>query len=81
MKSVDVTNAIRYGAAPRQLRLIRDNTLICEVLDGSSTAPHLRRAHTFDEGGRGLFIVANLTERWGTRYTGNGKAIWAELAG
>lgn len=39
-----VTNAIRYAASPIQLRLIRDRTLICEVSDGSSTAPHLRRA-------------------------------------
>ncbi|MGW8765900.1 SpoIIE family protein phosphatase [Streptomyces sp. NPDC055815] len=75
-----VTNAIRYGHAPVRLRLIRDVNLIFEVSDASSTAPHLRRARTFDEGGRGLFIVAQLTQRWGTRHTRNGKTIWAELA-
>ncbi|MEW1720827.1 SpoIIE family protein phosphatase [Streptomyces sp. NPDC093109] len=73
-----VTNAIRYGAEPIRLRLIRDRTLICEVSDGSSTAPHLRRAHAFDEGGRGLLLVAQLTQSWGTRQTGSGKTIWAE---
>ncbi|MEU9262881.1 SpoIIE family protein phosphatase [[Kitasatospora] papulosa] len=73
-----VTNAIRYGGDPIRLRLIRDTALICEVFDGSSTAPHLRRARMLDEGGRGLLLVASLTERWGTRYTGTGKAIWAE---
>lgn len=73
-----VTNAIRYGAEPIRLRLIRDRTLICEVSDGSSTAPHLRRAHAFDEGGRGLLPVAQLTESWGTRQTATGKTIWAE---
>ncbi|MBC9730739.1 SpoIIE family protein phosphatase [Streptomyces sp. TRM68367] len=73
-----VTNAIRYGAEPIQLRLIRDRTLICEVSDGSSTSPHLRRAHAFDEGGRGLLLVAQLTQRWGSRQTGRGKTIWAE---
>ncbi len=73
-----VTNAIRYGAPPIQLRLIRDRTLICEVSDGSSTSPHLRRAHAFDEGGRGLLLVAQLTQRWGSRQTGSGKTIWAE---
>ncbi|WP_327312239.1 ATP-binding SpoIIE family protein phosphatase [Streptomyces sp. NBC_01235] len=73
-----VTNAIRYGAPPIQLRLIRDRTLICEVSDGSSTSPHLRRAHAFDEGGRGLLLVAQLTQRWGSRQTGRGKTIWAE---
>ncbi|MCT9075715.1 SpoIIE family protein phosphatase [Streptomyces fulvoviolaceus] len=73
-----VTNAIRYGEPPIQLRLIRDRTLICEVSDGSSTSPHLRRAHAFDEGGRGLLLVAQLTQRWGSRQTGSGKTIWAE---
>ncbi|WP_405825515.1 SpoIIE family protein phosphatase [Streptomyces sp. NBC_01390] len=73
-----VTNAIRYGEPPIQLRLIRDRALIVEVSDGSSTSPHLRRAHAFDEGGRGLLLVAQLTQRWGSRQTGTGKTIWAE---
>ncbi|MFJ3235620.1 SpoIIE family protein phosphatase [Streptomyces sp. NPDC086787] len=73
-----VTNAIRYGVPPIQLRLIRDRALICEVSDGSATSPHLRRAHAFDEGGRGLLLVAQLTQRWGSRQTGSGKTIWAE---
>ncbi|MGW7547201.1 SpoIIE family protein phosphatase [Streptomyces sp. NPDC054770] len=73
-----VTNAIRYGEPPIQLRLIRDRALICEVADGSSTSPHLRRAHAYDEGGRGLLLVAQLTQRWGSRQTGSGKTIWAE---
>ncbi|MER5217351.1 SpoIIE family protein phosphatase [Streptomyces sp. NPDC002838] len=73
-----VTNAIRHAAGPLQLRLLRDRALICEVSDGSSTSPRLRRARTEDEGGRGLFLVAQLTDRWGTRYTPNGKIIWTE---
>ncbi|WP_079058554.1 SpoIIE family protein phosphatase [Streptomyces ossamyceticus] len=75
-----VTNAMRYGGAPIELRLIRDRTLICEVSDASSTSPHLRRARTFDEGGRGLLLVAQLTDRWGSRPSGAGKTIWAEQA-
>ncbi|MEV5884632.1 SpoIIE family protein phosphatase [Streptomyces sp. NPDC052020] len=75
-----VTNAIRYGAPPIRLRLIHDTaTLICEVSDTSHTAPHLRRAKTWDEGGRGLLLVAQLTQRWGSRHTVEGKTIWAEL--
>ncbi|GHB67684.1 hypothetical protein GCM10010377_68220 [Streptomyces viridiviolaceus] len=73
-----VTNAIKYGHAPIQLRLIRDRTLICEVSDASNTAPHMRRARLFDEGGRGLQMVAQLTQRWGTRQTREGKTIWCE---
>ncbi|MGW5134680.1 SpoIIE family protein phosphatase [Streptomyces sp. NPDC004135] len=73
-----VTNAIRYGDPPIQLRLIHNGNLICEVSDASGTAPHLRRARTFDEGGRGLLLVAQLTAAWGTRQTTEGKTIWAE---
>jgi PAS domain S-box-containing protein len=73
-----VTNAIRYARGPIQLRLILDGVLICEVSDRSSTAPHLRRPQNLDEGGRGLLLVAQLTELWGTRQTRAGKTIWAE---
>ncbi len=73
-----VTNAIRYGGDPIHVRMVRDRTLICEVFDSSSTSPHLRYAAMTDEGGRGLFLVAQLAERWGTRYTPDGKVIWAE---
>ncbi|MFD3499452.1 SpoIIE family protein phosphatase [Streptomyces sp. NPDC058678] len=73
-----VTNAIRYGKSPIQLRMILQSALTCEVSDASSTAPHLRRARVFDEGGRGLLLVAQLTEHWGTRHYREGKVIWAE---
>ncbi|MFE0460772.1 SpoIIE family protein phosphatase [Kitasatospora sp. NPDC058965] len=73
-----ITNAIRYGAPPVRVRLLYDTSLVCEVSDGSSTAPHLRWAATTDEGGRGIFLVAQLAHRWGTRYTAEGKVIWCE---
>jgi ABC-type multidrug transport system ATPase subunit/anti-sigma regulatory factor (Ser/Thr protein kinase) len=72
------TNSIRHATGPIQVRLLRDRTLICEVSDTSSTSPHLRYAATTDEGGRGLFLVAQLGESWGTRYTVDGKIIWVE---
>ncbi|MER6567124.1 SpoIIE family protein phosphatase [Streptomyces sp. NPDC001093] len=73
-----VTNTYRYAAGPVTLRLIRTHCLTCEVSDTSHTSPHLRRALSTDEGGRGLFLVAQLTERWGTRYTHDGKTVWTE---
>ncbi|MFE9367188.1 SpoIIE family protein phosphatase [Streptomyces sp. NPDC006978] len=73
-----VTDAIRYASGPVRLRLLRDARLTCEVADGSSTAPRLRHARSMDEGGRGLFLVAQLSHRWGARYTPGGKIIWAE---
>jgi PAS domain S-box-containing protein len=74
-----VTNAIRHAEGPITLRLIHEHTLICEVSDHSSTAPRLRHARATDEGGRGLFLVAQTTQGWGTRYTAEGKTIWAQL--
>ncbi|MFE5488958.1 SpoIIE family protein phosphatase [Streptomyces virginiae] len=73
-----VTNAVRYGTPPLELRLINDRTLTCEVRDTSAAAPHLRHASTADEGGRGLFIAGQLAQAWGTRYTTDGKIIWTE---
>ncbi|MGW6522897.1 SpoIIE family protein phosphatase [Streptomyces sp. NPDC054962] len=73
-----VTNAIRYAGGPVVLRLIRENALVCEVTDPSATQPRLRRARWTDEGGRGLFLVAQLSTRWGCRYERPGKTIWTE---
>ncbi|MFD8806605.1 SpoIIE family protein phosphatase [Streptomyces sp. NPDC059597] len=73
-----VTNAIRYGRGPIGVRLLLARSLICEVSDGTTTSPHLRYAASTDEGGRGLFLVAQIADRWGTRYTPTGKIIWAE---
>ena len=78
MLSELMTNAIRYGSEPVHVRLLHERNLICEVSDGSSTAPHLRRAAETDEGGRGLFLVSQYAGRWGIRYTPTGKVIWTE---
>ncbi|GAA3076952.1 hypothetical protein GCM10020254_21200 [Streptomyces goshikiensis] len=40
-------------------------------------APAVRGHHR--RGGRGLFLVAQYADRWGTRYTERGKVIWAEV--
>jgi serine phosphatase RsbU (regulator of sigma subunit)/anti-sigma regulatory factor (Ser/Thr protein kinase) len=74
-----VTNAIRHAHPPIQLRMILDATLTCEVSDATVAAPRQRQADRYDEGGRGLMLVARLASRWGTRYTPDGKTIWAQL--
>ncbi|WP_327701100.1 SpoIIE family protein phosphatase [Streptomyces decoyicus] len=76
-----ITNAIRYGAEPIHVRLLHTpGALISEVSDGSSTSPHIRQAKDTDEEGRGLFLVAQFAEHWGTRYSPRGKTIWAAQA-
>ncbi|MFD7447176.1 SpoIIE family protein phosphatase [Streptomyces sp. NPDC059909] len=73
-----VTNAVRHSNGTIGLRLIRHEALTCEVTDTSNSQPRLRHPRTTDENGRGLLLVAQLTRRWGTRHTPNGKLIWAE---
>ncbi|MFB6615092.1 SpoIIE family protein phosphatase [Streptomyces sp. NPDC085524] len=73
-----VTNAIRHAGGPVRLRLIRADTLTCEVSDSSNTQPRMRRAQNSEEGGRGLYIVAQLSHRWGSRCTLGGKTVWSE---
>ena len=74
-----VTNALRYAQEPVGLRLLRLDALCCEVVDGDSRLPRMREADAWDEGGRGLQLVARLARRWGTRPTPEGKAVWFEL--
>jgi hypothetical protein len=73
-----VANVIRHARGPLRLRLLRSRTLTCEVFDGSVTTPRIRRASWTDEGGRGLQLIAALSDRWGTRYMTTGKCIWTE---
>ncbi|MGW6456271.1 SpoIIE family protein phosphatase [Streptomyces sp. NPDC055078] len=73
-----VGNAVRHAKGPMRLRLLRGQTLVCEVSDGSPTTPRIRRAADTDEGGRGLQLVAAVSHRWGARHTAEGKCIWTE---
>ena len=75
-----VTNAVRYAQSKISLRLVLEGGLFCEVLDDSAAAPRLRQAAEDDERGRGLQVVSQVAQRWGTRRTGTGKVVWCELA-
>jgi serine phosphatase RsbU (regulator of sigma subunit)/PAS domain-containing protein len=73
-----VANVVRHARGPYRLRLLRSQSLVCEVFDGSLTTPRPRRAAWTDEGGRGLQLIAALCDRWGTRNVTTGKVIWTE---
>ncbi|RMB84930.1 SpoIIE family protein phosphatase [Streptomyces shenzhenensis] len=73
-----VGNVVRHAKGPVRLRLLHDAGLICEVFDGSLTMPRIRHATETDEGGRGLQLITELSQRWGARYTPRGKCIWTE---
>jgi len=74
-----VTNALAYATGEVSLRLILDRALVCEVSDDAAAMPRLRNADDDAESGRGLHVVSQLAQRWGTRRTQAGKAVWFEL--
>ncbi|MEU1593513.1 SpoIIE family protein phosphatase [Streptomyces sp. NPDC005708] len=74
-----VTNAVRHSTGPIGLRLIQHQVLTCEVFDTDANFPRLSHARAIDENGRGLFLVTQLSRRWGTRPESGGKVIWADL--
>jgi PAS domain S-box-containing protein len=50
-----------------------------EVFDYDLRMPRIRMAGENDEGGRGLYLVDQLADRWGSRPTDEGKAVWFQL--
>ncbi|MFF4274492.1 SpoIIE family protein phosphatase [Streptomyces sp. NPDC001536] len=74
-----VANAVRFASRPITLRLLRTDVLRCEVKDDSTVVPRMRHARLSDEGGRGLFLVDQLAERWGATRVSTGKVVWFEL--
>ncbi|GLY73600.1 ATP-binding SpoIIE family protein phosphatase [Actinoallomurus iriomotensis] len=75
-----VTNAIRYTTRPITMRLLRTETLLCEVTDDDHHLPVLCEPGDDDEAGRGIYLVDRLSSRWGASHTAAGKAVWFELA-
>jgi len=74
-----VTNAIRYADGETTLRLILEpDSLVCEVHDTSPALPRVLQVDNDAENGRGLHVVSQLAQRWGTRRTPTGKVVWCE---
>lgn len=75
-----VTNAVLHShARPVALRLVRGDTLLCEVEDDDHELPALTDARPMDEAGRGLRVVSALARAWGASRTTAGKSVWFEL--
>ncbi|WP_405795431.1 ATP-binding protein [Streptomyces sp. NBC_01506] len=57
------------------------DTLRIEVHDASSDWPEVREPDLEAPDGRGLALVAALSDEWGVRHrNGPGKSVWAELS-
>jgi anti-sigma regulatory factor (Ser/Thr protein kinase) len=74
-----VTNAILHARTPVQVGLVvdGDRALVC-VADRLPDSPELMpRPHSQDRpGGRGLALLADLAETWGTTSYAGGKTVW-----
>jgi anti-sigma regulatory factor (Ser/Thr protein kinase) len=53
---------------------------IVAVWDESPVGPEIRLADIDAEGGRGLLLVASLSDRWGWYECLGGKTVWAEVS-
>ncbi|MGW7256913.1 ATP-binding protein [Streptomyces sp. NPDC054834] len=75
------TNALLHGVPPgRQFRVLLryDGCLLhVEVHDSGPGFPRI--ADRADEGGRGLLLVAALSDKWGMREREFGKVVWCEF--
>jgi serine phosphatase RsbU (regulator of sigma subunit)/anti-sigma regulatory factor (Ser/Thr protein kinase)/uncharacterized protein YigA (DUF484 family) len=75
-----VTNALLHGQAPMVLRLVEDDGLVrIEVRDASRVLPVVPRENLEAMTGRGLGLVAALSESWGVEPISDGKVVWASL--
>jgi serine phosphatase RsbU (regulator of sigma subunit)/anti-sigma regulatory factor (Ser/Thr protein kinase) len=75
-----VTNALLHGTAPLILRIRTSAAEVkVEVQDGSRVLPVVPRQNLEAMTGRGLGLVAALSESWGVEPVPGGKVIWAVL--
>lgn len=75
-----VTNAVRHGAGPVELRLTLSSEAIrVEVQDQSGQRPVLRAPDRETISGRGLLLVDALSGAWGVEPAGTGKTVWFRL--
>lgn len=74
------TNALLHGVPPGRHFLVflrwDGHVLRVEVHDSGPGVPRVAAGR--DEGGRGLFLVAALSDQWGVREREPGKAVWCE---
>jgi hypothetical protein len=83
-----LTNAVRHGLLlardlpdrPIRLGLLHSGpSLMCAVADPSDRMPIAREPRWLEESGRGLHVIASLSDRWGSCAAPGqaGKVVWA----
>ena len=75
-----VTNAVLHARTELTLTLeLHEDRVRISVKDRSQAPATLRHYRTDALTGRGLGVVAALSDRWGVRTAPDGKVVWAEL--
>ncbi len=76
------TNAVRHARTPFAVTLEQeDGTVTVSVRDAALPLPRLQTLDPLAAEGRGLVMVAALSDTWGvTCFPGGGKAVWATFA-
>jgi anti-sigma regulatory factor (Ser/Thr protein kinase) len=76
-----VTNAVIHGRTAATVVVHRPpDTMRVTVRDDNPALPEIGESPDVSaEGGRGLLIVAKLSDRWGIEAGDGGKAVWFEL--
>ena len=75
-----VTNAVLHARTELTLTLeLRDGRVRISVRDRSRVPPTLRHYRADALTGRGLGVVAALSDRWGISTAADGKVVWAEV--
>ncbi|MEP6625906.1 MAG: MEDS domain-containing protein [Acidimicrobiia bacterium] len=82
MGSELATNAILHARSPFRVSIQRDSSdITISVRDASMTLPARRNPGPREVGGRGLGLISEMADAWGTQQESDGKTVWATLAG
>ncbi|MFO7299708.1 MAG: ATP-binding protein [Actinomycetes bacterium] len=74
------SNAVLHARSGFQLEVRTDSSAIrVTVYDGDPELPQPVDSSPREPSGRGLQIVAALSDRWGSHPHRDGKAVWAEI--
>jgi anti-sigma regulatory factor (Ser/Thr protein kinase) len=77
-----VTNAVLHARSEVTVSVRRDGHAVhVEVADRSSSAPIPQSVTPDSTTGRGMHLVEELADAWGTKSAPDGKIVWFECAG
>jgi anti-sigma regulatory factor (Ser/Thr protein kinase) len=80
-----VTNAVLHAGTSCELTVkrpaaVEGDVVRIEVADGDPGTPVAKHYEVEAASGRGLHLIEAISDRYGTRPLGAGKAVWCELA-